>query len=112
MREQILSLQVEVDREYGIMDIGKKVGFNVETRKFQEVEFPTHGYTVIAYNSPCLATVDFTPINRELPPERKIRTLDDLYDYFDLIHGISKLAGAQLLENTEDVPNIEETTHD
>lgn len=85
MREQILTFTVEVDREFGIMDIGRKVGFHTQTRKFHIIEPPTHGYTVIGYHSPCMAKVDFTPINRELPPELQIETVEDLYDFFDAL---------------------------
>lgn len=81
-RRNILALEVKVDREFGIMDIGKQVALNTKTRVFEIVEPPTHGYTVIAYASPCKATVDFTPLNVELPPERQIHTIDDLYDFF------------------------------
>lgn len=117
MRENILTLQVKTDVQLGIMDIGKRVAFNVKTRVFEIVESPTHGYTVLAYNTPNIATVDFTPLNREITnPERKIRTVDDLYDFFDAISELAekyeesvKVEG-EFVENTEDELVVDQTT--
>ena len=116
MRQKILTLQVKVDREFGIMDIGKSVGFNPKTRLFQIATFPVPGWTVIAYNSPCLATVDFTPLNENRPPDKQIETVDDLYAYFDALteyleecEKSAKMEGV-FVENTEDETVIDETT--
>ena len=92
VRQRPLTLQVKVDREYGYNDIGRKVKFNPKTRLFENADEIEPGYTVIAYESPCLATVDFTLINSDLPPERQIKTVEDLYDFFDAIEEARKQA--------------------
>lgn len=90
-RQEIAAIQVKVDREFGVMDIGKKVGWHVEKRVFSVIEPPTHGYTVIAYAPGGLATVDFTPINSEITdPDRWLKTDQDVYAFFDHIESLRK----------------------
>ena len=96
-RQQIAAIQVKVDREFGIMDIGKKVSWNPEKRVFSVVEPPTHGYTVITYKPGCLATVDFTPLNAEIKsPENRLKTAQDVYDFFDKLEQFRKQISKEL----------------
>ena len=84
--EKSLFLKVEVNREFSDSDIGKRVLFNYDTRKFQINDDSFHiGYTVIGYHSPCLATVDFTPLNDLLPEDREIKDNKSLYEFLDYV---------------------------
>ena len=80
MRQRILALEVEADREFGIMDIGKTVDFNPETRLF---ELSKIGYTVVAYATPRKITVDFTPLRRAVPLNVELETVEALLKFFD-----------------------------
>ena len=93
MREHIASIEVKVDREFGIMDIGKKVGWDSKIQAFKVVEEPTLGYTVVGYSGGCLATVDFTPINAEMQdPTNWLKTAQDVYAFFDHIETLREKA--------------------
>ena len=81
MRQHILALEVKAGREFGVMDIGKTVDFNPETRLFEVTE--KGGYAVIAYRSPQRITVDFTPLRQQVPMEVELETVEDLLKFFD-----------------------------